>query len=74
MSDETVMDDPSRLAQPRHAALAACWFWSTRKLNTLAGAGTKAAFNQISVKINGGEIGKQARLDHWAEARAALLA
>ena len=72
--DPTVMADPSQLAQPRHAALSACWFWSANKLNALADLGTEVAFNDISYKINGGWNGKADRLENWAQAKAVLMA
>jgi putative chitinase len=65
---------PSPVAQPRHAALSACWFWRSHGLNPIADAGDQAGFNQISFKINGGWNGKEDRLENWAEARAVMLA
>jgi putative chitinase len=74
IGDASVMADPSQLAQPRHAALSACWFWSANKLNILADLGTEVAFNDISFKINGGWNGKADRLENWAQAKAVLEA
>lgn len=74
IADPSIMDDPSQLAQPRHAAFSACWFWNNRGLSLLADSGTEAAFNDISYRINGGWNGKQDRLENWAEARAAIAA
>ena len=68
------MTDPDQVAQPRHAALSACWFWKINGLNALADVGTEAAFNDITFKINGGWNGKEDRLENWAEARAVILA
>jgi putative chitinase len=74
IADPSVIDDPSQLAHPRHAALSAGWFWSARGLNALADMGDQASFNQISFRINGGWNGKEDRLQNWAEVRAVLLA
>ncbi|HEY8069037.1 MAG TPA: glycoside hydrolase family 19 protein [Burkholderiales bacterium] len=74
IGDASVLADPSQLAQPRHAALSACWFWSSNRLNTLADLGTEVAFNDISYKINGGWNGKADRLENWAQAKAVLEA
>ena len=74
ISDPSITGAPSPVAQPRHAALSACWFWHSHGLNPLADAGDQAGFNQISFKINGGWNGKEDRLENWAEARAVMLA
>lgn len=74
IGDPSVVANPAQLAQPRHAALSACWFWGANKLNVLADLGTEAAFNDISHKINGGWNGKADRLENWAQAKAVLVA
>ena len=74
ISDPSVMSDPDQVAQPRHAAVSACWFWNNHGLNALADAGDEPDFNQISYTINGGWNGKADRLENWAEARAVMLA
>jgi putative chitinase len=74
IDDPSVLADPAQLAQPRHAALSACWYWTANQLNALADLGTEAAFNDISYRINGGEIGKADRLENWAQAKAVLTA
>ena len=74
MADPSVLTDPEQLALPRHAALSACWFWTSRGLNALADSGDEASFNQISFRINGGWQGKEDRLQNWAECRTVMLA
>ena len=74
ISDPSIMADPDQVAQPRHAAVSACWFWKNDGLNELADAGDEAGFNRISYAINGGWNGKEDRLENWAEARAVMLA
>ena len=74
IADPSISANPSQLAQPRHAALSACWFWKSRNLNALADAGTEAAFNEITHKINGGWNGKADRIENWAQAKAVLVA
>ena len=74
VADPSVLADPGQVAQPRHAAISACWYWDKHSLNALADAGTEAAFNQISYTINGGWNGKDDRLENWAEAKAVMLA
>jgi len=66
--------DPDQVKLPHHAALSAGWYWSSRGLNALADVGDEASFNEITQKINGGQIGKEDRLQNWAEARAVFLA
>jgi putative chitinase len=73
-ADPSIVTVPEQVAQPRHAALSACWFWHSKGLNSLADAGNETSFNQISFKINGGWNGKGDRLENWAEARAVMLA
>ena len=74
IDDSTILTDPGQLAQPRHAATSACWFWSAKGLNPFADQGTEAGFNEITHRINGGWNGKADRLDNWAEAKAVLVA
>jgi putative chitinase len=74
IGEPTVMTDPDQLKLPHHAALSAGWYWSSRGLNALADVGDEASFNKITQKINGGQIGKEDRLQNWAEARAVFLA
>ena len=74
IADPSIMTDPDQVAQPRHAAVSACWFWNKDHLNALADAGDEASFNQISYTINGGWNGKADRLENWAEAKAVMLA
>ncbi len=74
LAEPSILTAPEQVAQPRHAALSACWFWQSHGLNPIADAGDQEAFNQISYKINGGWNGKEDRLENWAEARAVMLA
>lgn len=74
IAEPSITSAPEQVAQPRHAALSACWFWQSHGLNPIADAGDQDAFNQISYKINGGWNGKEDRLENWAEARAVMLA
>ncbi len=74
VADPSIITAPEQVAQPRHAALSACWFWHENGLNPLADAGNETSFNQITLKINGGWNGKEDRLENWAEARVVMLA
>ena len=74
IADPSISANPAQLAQPRHASLSACWFWNSRNLNVLADAGTEAAFNEITHKINGGWNGKADRIENWTQAKAVLVA
>ena len=65
VADPKVAQNPALLADPAYAALSAGWYWNSKKLNPLADEGTEAAFNQIGRIINGGDNGKQDRLDRW---------
>lgn len=46
-----LVNQPTLLEQPQHAAMSAAWFWSTRGLNTLA---DQREFVKITRRINGG--------------------
>jgi len=74
ITEPSIISAPEQVAQPRHAALSACWFWQSHGLNPIADAGDQASFNQISFKINGGWNGKEDRLENWAEARTVMVA
>lgn len=53
-----IVENPSLVATPEYACLSAGWFWSTRKLNTLADSGD---YTTITRRINGGTLGLQER-------------
>lgn len=53
-----LIDNPELLDLPRHAAMSAAWFWSTRGLNTLA---DQRDFAKITRRINGGRTGQADR-------------
>lgn len=60
---------PELLEQAEYAALSAAWFWWDRGLNELADAGL---FDRITRMINGGDNGREDRLQLWAKAKAVL--
>jgi len=60
---------PELLEQPEYAALSAAWFWWDRGLNELADAGL---FDRITRVINGGDTGREDRLQLWAKAKVVL--
>jgi putative chitinase len=57
--------DPDWLTTPTGAAVSACWFWTTRKLNALADAWELTA---ITRAINGGTEGLEERISLSATA------
>lgn len=61
-----LLTSPELLEQPRHAAMAAGWFWSSQKLNALADAGN---LGDIGSVIN---TGKPGRVPLGAEERKAI--
>jgi putative chitinase len=57
------------------AALSAAWFWKSHGLNELAdsgGAGDEEDFETISIRINGGRAGLDARKAYWKKAKESL--
>jgi putative chitinase len=60
---------PGTLAEPRWAAYAAAAFWLDHDLNRLADQG---AFDKITARINGGQIGADDRRARYEKARRAL--
>ena len=61
-----LINQPTLLEQPQHAAMSAAWFWSTRGLNTLADAGDNANIGSL---IN---TGRRGRVPNGAQDRQAL--
>jgi len=68
---------PELLATPAVAALAAGQYWSSHGLNTLADDQNDddddADFVRISILINGGRTGLDARRAYWDRAKTALM-
>ncbi len=53
-----LINQPTLLELPQHAAMSAAWFWSMKDLNTLA---DKGDFVKITRRINGGLNGQADR-------------
>jgi putative chitinase len=65
-SIETELDDiPHYLATFEGAVQSACWFWETNNLNKWADAGD---ITTLTKKINGGTLGLDDRMKHYAHA------
>ncbi|MFJ3685587.1 glycoside hydrolase family 19 protein [Pseudomonas sp. NPDC090208] len=62
---------PDFLRTPEGAALSAAWFWSSRRLNTLADGGKFAEITQV---INGGQNGAKSRVEYLGRALEAFPA
>lgn len=63
LGDESLLENPDRIAQPDGAVASAVWFWSSKKLNEIADTGSVAAVTKV---VNGGSIGIQDRII-WTE-------
>ena len=64
---EDLLANPDVVADPKHAALSAAWFWQKHGLNELA---DKKDFVTITKRINGGVIGLADRQALYARALA----
>jgi putative chitinase len=65
--------EPELLETPRWGTLASADYWQRTGCNELADAGTFAAFEAITRKINGGLNGHADRLVRWNKAKQVLL-
>lgn len=66
--DIDAITNPDLLIAPAGAVQSAVWFWNSRNLSTLADQATEAAFDQITLHINGGRCGLARRRDYWSRA------
>ncbi|WP_428553082.1 glycoside hydrolase family 19 protein [Pseudomonas edaphica] len=64
-----LINQPTLLELPQHAAMSAAWFWSTRGLNTLA---DQKDFAKITKRINGGLTGQADRQELYDRALKVL--
>lgn len=71
IQDPAVMDNPSLLTQPEHAANSAGWFWFTHNLNNLADTQNVEAMTRV---VNGGVNGLAHRKELYTQISAVLLA
>lgn len=62
--DDSILQNPDRVAEPDGAVASAVWFWSSRQLNEVADRGTVA---DVTRKVNGGDVGLKDRI-RWTEA------
>ena len=86
-NEQTLIDDPELLCQPRHAMHSAMWFWNSRDLNVYADkpeAWRKEIifkkkkkpvnnFEYVTYRINGGFNGVTDRMTHFSVAVNELL-
>ncbi|MBU2285957.1 MAG: glycoside hydrolase family 19 protein [Gammaproteobacteria bacterium] len=64
-----LVNDPDLLLTPKYAALSAAWYWSSIDGNALADEETEAAFERLTIAINGELIGFKERLEIWRRAK-----
>jgi putative chitinase len=64
-----LINEPTLLVEPNHAAMSAGWFWNKKGLNELA---DQQEHGQITKRINGGLIGLDDRIAKTTKALAAL--
>ena len=64
-----LINEPTLLVEPNHAAMSAGWFWNKKGLNELA---DQQEHGQITKRINGGLIGLDDRIVKTTKALAAL--
>lgn len=64
-----LINNPSLLALPQHAARSAGWFWKSHNLNQFADTDK---FGALTKAINGGYNGLDERIGHWLLARRVL--
>jgi putative chitinase len=64
-----LINEPTLLVEPNHAAMSAGWFWNKKGLNELADS---QEHGQITKRINGGTLGLDDRIAKTTKALAAL--
>ena len=64
-----LINEPTLLVEPNHAAMSAGWFWNKKGLNELA---DQQEHGQITKRINGGTIGLDDRIAKTTKAAQAL--
>jgi len=64
-----LINEPTLLVEPNHAAMSAGWFWNKKGLNELA---DQQEHGQITKRINGGTLGLDDRIVKTTKALAAL--
>lgn len=69
LGDESLLEDPDRVANPDGAVASAVWFWASRQLNAEADRGTVSSVTRI---VNGGQNGLQEREKWTATYRQAI--
>ena len=68
LGDESLLDDPDRVARPDGAVASAVWFWAANGLNEIADRGT---VEDVTRKVNGGQMLIEDRRA-WTDRYAAL--
>jgi putative chitinase len=63
--DDSLVQNPDLLLQPKYAVLSACWYWDMRDLNQ--SCDTKDIIT-MTKRINGGTVGIDDRKSNWIRA------
>lgn len=58
LGDESLLDNPDRVAQPDGVVASAIWFWTANSLNSVADRGS---VDEVTKIVNGGSIGISGR-------------
>ncbi|CAF1004191.1 unnamed protein product [Rotaria sordida] len=67
-----LVNHPEKVKTPEVGFRTSVWFWTARKLNTLADKNTLASFRMITKRINGGTMGQADREKYWGRAKKTL--
>lgn len=63
LGDESLLENPDRVAEPDGAVASAVWFWLVNDLNAIADRGT---VRDVTIKVNGGTFGLDER-ERWTD-------
>lgn len=67
-----LVEQPALAATAPVAFRSACWYWASKGLNEVADQGTAAAYDEVTLKINGGLNDKDLRDRYLVRCKAAL--
>lgn len=70
LGDDSLLDNPDRVAEPDGAVASAVWFWVSNGLNELADTGT---VRQVTIRVNGGTFGLADR-EYWTDQYSSVWA
>jgi putative chitinase len=67
LKNDNLLNDPDLILTEVNALVSALWYWQTNKINDVIDSDNELSVQRVTLKINGGLIGINERLEIFKE-------